>query len=72
MESYFELTVAYEGRFLFSTSSRSFPSSSPDRAKQFYKELCYRFPESEGFSVSVIEWECVGHPVTLKWMWEGR
>ena len=36
-----------------------------------YTELCERFPESEGFEVSVTEWKCVGHQVTLQWIKEG-
>ena len=68
MESYFEFNVAYEGKHLFATAPRSFPSSLEGKAKQFFAELCERFPESEGFSVSVTEWKCYGHPVTLSWL----
>ena len=71
MESYFEFNVAHEGRHLFATAPRSFPSCQPDKAKRFYAELCERFPESEGFSVSVTKWECVGYPVTMQWIKEG-
>ena len=65
MESYFEFNVAYEGRHLFATAPRSFPSYRVDKAKRFYADLCERFPESEGFSVEVTKWECFGYPVTL-------
>lgn len=71
MESYFEFNVAHEGRHLFATAPRSFPSCQPLKAKRFYFELCERFPESEGYSVSVTLLECVGHPVSLQWLKEG-
>ena len=71
MESYFEFNVAHEGRHLFATAPRSFPSCQPDKAKSFYSELCERFPENEGFSVSVTRWECIGHGVTLDFIKEG-
>lgn len=71
MESYFEFNVSYEGRHYFATSPRSFPTCQPDKAKRFYTDLCERFPESEGFNVSVTAWECVGHPKTLEWIKEG-
>ena len=71
MESYFEFNVAFEGRHYFATASRSFPNTQKDKAMRFYKDLCERFPESEGFSVTVVEWECVGHHRTLDFIKEG-
>lgn len=72
MESYFEFNVAHEGKHVFATDSRSFPASQPGRAWRFYAELCERFPESEGFIVSVTKWECFGHPCTLEFIKEVR
>ena len=60
------------GKPYFATAPRSFPACQPDRAKKYYTELCERYPESEGFTVSVTQWECIGHSVTLQWIKEGH
>ena len=71
MESYYEFNVAWEGKHYFATAPRSFPNTRKDKAMQFYKDLCERFPEIEGFSVTVVEWECVGRHRTLDSIKEG-
>ena len=71
MESYYEFNVALEGRHLFATAPRSFPSCQEEKAKRFYYELCKRFPESEGFSIGVTKWSCIGHNRTLDFIKDG-
>ena len=71
MESYFEFNVSYEGRHYFATAPRSFPASQVSKAQRFYSDLRERFPESEGFNVTVTAWECTGSPMTLQWIKEG-
>ena len=70
MESYFEFNVALNGHHLFATAPRSFPTLSRERAKVFYSELCARFPESEGFTVSVTELVCLGYSRTIEFVKE--
>lgn len=70
MESYFEFNVALNGHHLFATAPRSFPNTRRDEAKRFYKDLCEKYPEHEGYSVSVTEWVCVGYSRTLDFIKE--
>ena len=72
MESYFEFNVSYEGRHYFATAPRSFPACQVSKAQWFYSDLCKRFPESEGFHVTVTAWECTGSPMTLQWIKGGH
>ena len=65
VENHYEFIVTYENRFYFSTSERTCPSTQPDKAKRIYKDLCERFPESEGFNVLVSKITCYGQQVTL-------
>lgn len=55
MESHFEINVALNGSHLFATAPRSCVSER--KARTVYAEIRARFPESEGYSVSVTYWE---------------
>ena len=70
VENHYEFIVTYENRFYFSTSERACPTTQRDKAKKLYKDLCERFPESEGFNVIVSKITCYGEDVTLKFATE--
>ena len=61
MESHFEINVALNGRHFFATAPRS--ARWEEDAKKLYKEIKTRFPEKDGFEVSVTEWKGTGHGV---------
>lgn len=49
----FEINVARNGKHFFATHERSLRTLSD--AENVYEELCKRFPEDEGFLVTVSE-----------------
>ena len=58
----YEINVAYKGKHLFATHPRS--ASTMGEAIKVYKEISSRFLESDGYKVSVDQWESFGHDVT--------
>jgi len=60
---YFEINVSKNGRHYFATAQRSL--RDPGEAQTAYEDLRARFPEAEGFEVTVTKYETVG--TQLKW-----
>ena len=61
---YYEINVALNGKHFFATAKRSITSIST--LKAVYSVLKEKFPESEGFSISVTKWETVGHEINME------
>jgi hypothetical protein len=59
---HYEINVTLHGNHLFATHDRSIPD--PDKARAVYGLLCRRFPQHEGFGVSVMLVEEIGRDVT--------
>lgn len=56
IESNYEITVSYKGGFFF----RAEGLYIAERARIVEASLKFRFPEKEGFNVSMTYWECKG------------
>lgn len=56
---YFEINVSLNGRHFFATSERSIQDAG--KAESLYKVFLKKFPESEGYRVTVTCWEKTGH-----------
>lgn len=66
---YYEINVAKNGIHLFATAERS--AQSMWNAKTLYEEIKSKFPEEEGYSISITKWEKVGHFINNKALpWE--
>lgn len=63
IQSHYELLVTEGGRHLFATDARSLTDKAS--ALALAKELMVRFPEVEGYKVTITHVECVGHRVEL-------
>lgn len=61
---YYEINVALNGKHFFATAKRSITSTHT--LKAVYSVLKEKFPESEGFSISVTKWETVGHEINME------
>lgn len=61
-QSHFEINVTLNGQHFFATDPRS--CISLEQAKEVYSELWARFPEDEGWKVSVTFWQIVGTAVS--------
>ena len=61
MQSFYEINVSKNGKYVFSTAERS--ATDIWQAKKVYKLLKEKFPESEGYKVEVTYWNCLGHDV---------
>jgi hypothetical protein len=55
---HYEINVSHEGRHLFATHERSM--RSVEECKRVLEEVTKRFPESEGFAISVFRYEDKG------------
>ncbi len=55
---YYEINVSKDGVHLFATAERSIPTAS--WARKVLEYICEKFPESEGFSVTIFRWEKTG------------
>ena len=64
MESFIEFNVSLHGRHFFATAPRSFSAWDSHKAKQFYQDLKRRYPEDEGFSITVTRWVSTGEGIT--------
>lgn len=60
---YFEINVALNGRHYFATAERSLRDEAS--ARQVAEDLSRRFPEHEGFSITLTRYETVGYKVEL-------
>ena len=68
---YYEITVAKNGVHLFAMAERS--AQSPWNARAIYEEIKTRFPEEEGYQVTVTRWKKRGEYINLNILpWEDR
>lgn len=58
---YYEINVSLNGMHLFATNERSITTETD--AKRIYKLFENKFPESEGYKISITYWEKTGHSV---------
>lgn len=56
---YYEINVSLNGRHFFATSEHSVQDAY--KAESLYKVFLKKFPESEGYRVTVTKWETKGH-----------
>lgn len=56
---YFEINVSLNGHHLFATSERSIQYTG--KAESLYRLFLKKFPESEGYRVTVTRMEKTGH-----------
>lgn len=61
---YYEINVALNGKHLFATAERSVTNEW--KAKDLYKLFKEKFPETEGYKISVTKWEKVGYSVDME------
>lgn len=64
MQSHYEINVSHNGRHFFATAERS--CVDRDRAKAVYLSLVDKFPESEGFLVTVCHCQVANEYVNFK------
>lgn len=60
---YYEINVSKNGQHLFATAERSVTNNL--KAKEVYNLFKEKFPESEGYEISVTRWEKVGKSVDM-------
>lgn len=60
---YYEINVALNGKHLFATADRSI--TSPYKAEKVYNLFKEKFPEEEGYTISVTEWNTIGKPINM-------
>ncbi len=58
---HYEINVSLNGRHFFATHQRSAPIE--DKARQLYDTFKEKFPEHEGYSITVSKMECYGTDV---------
>ena len=61
---YYEINVSRHGRHLFATAERSITSFT--QAEGMYMLFKGKFPESEGYQISVTQWDKVGHFINME------
>ena len=61
---YYEINVSLNGQHLFATAERSLTVSW--EAEKVYKLFKEKFPESEGYKLTVTKWEKVGYSVNME------
>ena len=59
MESYYDINVSLNGWHFFGTHPRSLKDE--DQAYRVLEVIKAKFPESEGYEVSMTYWSCSGH-----------
>ena len=57
----YRINIAHNGRHLFATEPESIWTK--EEAKRIYTILKEKFPESEGYNISVTCWESIGKQV---------
>lgn len=60
---YYEINVSRKGCHLFATAERSITSYTD--AKHMYMLFKEKFPESEGYEISVTRWDKVGKSIDM-------
>ena len=67
MPSYFEYNVSLNGHHLFATAPRSGETwLFEGHVDELGKILREKFPESEGYKITLTFWECVGRRVDME------
>lgn len=61
---YYEINVSKDGKHVFATSERSL--KMPHELKAVYKLFKEKFPESEGYVLTVTKWERRGYELEVK------
>lgn len=61
---YYEINVSKDGRHLFATAERSVTDNH--KLQNVYKLFTEKFPEEEGYRVTVEKWEKVGKFVDME------
>ena len=61
MQFHYEINVSLNGQHFFATAERSL--TTRDKMQRVYAALNDRFPASEGFKISVTEWNAYGKSV---------
>lgn len=67
MESHFEINVSKDGVHFFATAPRSLPVYSTKKLDDVLNVIREKFPESEGYKISVTRWEIYGHVIEGNW-----
>ena len=61
---FYEINVSHNGKHLFATAERSLTTRADmEKLYGIFKE---KFPETDGYKVSVTYWEKIGQPVKLQ------
>jgi len=60
MQSHFSICVSHRGKHWFATAPHSLTEKT--KAYEMLLELQTRFPEDQGFRVTMTYWESIGHP----------
>ena len=60
---YYEINVSKNGKHYFATAERSITSHT--QAEGLYMVFKEKFPENEGYEISVTRWEKIGKPVNM-------
>ena len=55
---YYEINVSLNGRHLFATAERS--ATNEREAKRLYNLFKEKFPEAEGYDITITKWEKIG------------
>lgn len=61
---YYEINVALNGQHLFATAERSITDKW--KAEEVYKLFKEKFPESDGYKISVTYWEKAGSVLDME------
>jgi len=61
MTNHYEINVSQNGKHLFATAERSLPATEPEKMELLLKSFNTKFPEKEGYKISVTLWKCEGH-----------
>ena len=58
---YYKINVSLNGKHLFATAKESI--TTPWRLKEVYNIFMEKFPESEGYKISITKWEEIGKEI---------
>ena len=61
---YYEINIAKDGHHFFATAERSITNMV--QAKEMYILFKEKFPESEGYEISVTRWDKVGKSIDME------
>lgn len=61
---YYEINVALNGKHLFATAERSITNNL--KAEKVYNLFKEKFPEEEGYTISVTMWDKIGTQINME------